>query len=261
MKDKKLGNTHKLTISAMLITVAIVLNYFRVMIPIGGAPVLSVSFGGPFIKLTGILFGPLYGSAAGAAVDLIVHFASPKGAYIWELTLVEFIKGGAIAFLFYRTSKMRFSLYSALYIVVFITVTLLGVVNCVLTFGFPDNAYSILLNSIGARSDYISIGLLIAGLMALVAHFSSYMLFARKNRNQSLYERYLRLLPVVGLPCIILTIVNTFVLRKYGFFTSVPFIAICIPRVVEELLMVLFNTYVLSLLTMLYERTQKRQIV
>ena len=261
MKEKKISNTHKLTISAMLITTAIVLNYFRVMIPIGGAPVLSVSFGGPFIKMAGILFGPAFGSAAGAAVDLIVHLISPKGAYIWELTLVEFIKGGAIAFLFRKASKLHFSLYSALYIIVFFTIALLGAVNCIFAFGFPESEYSVLMNSIGARTDYISIGLLAAGILGLAAHFSAYLLFARRNRNQSLYERYLRLLPVVGLPCIVLTIVNTFVLRRYGFFTSVPFIAICIPRVVEELLMVLFNTYVLSLLTMLYERTQKQKIL
>ena len=261
MNETKMNNTHKLTVSAMLIATAVVLNYFRMMIPIGGAPGLSISFGGPFIKLTGILFGPAYGSAAGAAVDLIVHFISPKGAYIWELTLVEFIKGGVIAFLFRKASKMQFSLYSMLFSVVFLGITMLGALNCILAFGFPDNQYSLLLNSIGARADYVSIGLLASGVTALAAHTAAYLIFVKRNRNQAFFERYLRLLPAVGLPCIILTIVNTFVLRRYGFFTSVPFIAICIPRVVEELLMVLFNTYLLSFLSILYEKIRKHQLV
>jgi len=242
----------------MLVAVAIVINYFRIAVPIGGAPVLNIAFGGPFIKFAGLLFGPIYGGAAGAAVDLAVHFSNPQGAYIWELTLVEFIKGATIAFLFYTGKRIRFSIFNGIYIAVCAIALVWGAANFAALAAFPESGYALLLGSIGRRSDYISIGLIAAGLVGLVPYIILRLATAR--RSPDFFEQFCRLLPAVGLPCLVLTVVNTFVLRRYGIFTSVPFMAICIPRVIEEFIMVLFNVYLLSILIKVYGYAFKRNV-
>jgi len=244
----------------MLVAVAIVINSFRVTVPIGGAPVLTVSFGGPLIKFAGLLFGPMFGGAAGVVVDLVVHFINPMGAYIWELTVVEFIKGASIAILFQVIQKVRFKVFSICYICVCTAAVLFGLVNAIVMNTLPESAYCLMLMSIGRRADYVSYGLAAAGLLGLTPYLLAWIwLRKREARDDGFFKTFMRLLPAVGIPCFILTTVNTFVLRRYGIFTSVPFVAIWIPRMVEELIMVLLNVYMLAALFKIYSIAFKRR--
>ena len=259
MKNRKSGYVETLTVAAMLVALAVVVNLFYVSIPIGNAPVLKISFGGPFIKLVGLLFGPVLGGIAGAMVDLLVHLIRPMGAWIPELTLVELCKGAAIALLFIAVRQIKFSIYNVLYLILFIVITLLGAMNLVITAFSPNSAYSLLLAGIGKRADYLSIGLLAAGAVGLAAHLLAWLFLAKKD--ESIFERYLRLLPVVGLPCLVFTVVNTLVLQKYGFIpTTMPFILVCIPRVIEEFIQVLYNTYVLIVLMQIYKKVFRKTV-
>jgi len=261
MRDKTRLLTQKLTVSAMLIAVAIVVNTYRIPVSIGGATAMTVSFGGPFLKFVGLLFGPLFGGAAGAVVDIIVHFTNPLGAWIWALTLVEFIRGVSIPLLYRSVRKINFSLFSTLYVVLFAAITIWGIVNCIAVFAAPGSAYGQFLlvdigrpkieGTISGRAYLISVALCVFGLIGLASHFAAQLLFGKKDR--AFFERYLRLLPAIAVPGLVLTIVNTFILRLHGYFTGPPIALVMIPRVIEELVMVLYNTYLLAFFLKVYE--------
>ncbi len=78
----------------LLIGISVVLTrYFGIMIPIAGIMGLRLSLGEIPLYLTGIMFGPLAGGAAGAAADLIGMAIAPVGPYFPGFTLSAALTG------------------------------------------------------------------------------------------------------------------------------------------------------------------------
>ncbi|MFP4200841.1 MAG: folate family ECF transporter S component, partial [Clostridia bacterium] len=64
--------TRAMVTVALLIAISVILTrVFGIMLPVGGVMSLRISFGEIPIYLSGILFGPFAGAAAGAIADLI----------------------------------------------------------------------------------------------------------------------------------------------------------------------------------------------
>ncbi len=94
---KKITTKELCTVS-MLIAITVVLSYLSGFLRIGNAIKFSISFISVYVA--GALFGPWIGGLVGAMADAISCFVNPVGAFIWLLTLIEFVYGASFGFFF-----------------------------------------------------------------------------------------------------------------------------------------------------------------
>lgn len=89
----------------LLIAVTFVLSMISGYIRIGNISKLSVSFISVFIAA--YAFGPIIGGIVGAAADIVSFAVNPVGAFIPQLTIIEFVYGFIYGILFFsRKQKM-----------------------------------------------------------------------------------------------------------------------------------------------------------
>ncbi len=87
-------STRTIVYVGLLTGISVVLTrYFGIMVPIAGIMGLRLSLGEIPLYLTGIMFGPLAGGAAGAAADLIGMAVAPVGPYFPGFTLSAALTG------------------------------------------------------------------------------------------------------------------------------------------------------------------------
>ena len=250
MTTQKTNYTKQLTISAVLLASGITLN---VMLP--DLANLKMGLGGPFIYFVGILFGPVFGGLAGALSDILGHFLRPMGAFNPAFTAVAFCKGVSIALLYRLIRKTKVTSYHKISIAIFAAIILWSTLSLGMVQLFPGNAYSLFVSGLklevfkGAKIN-IPFVLFIVGLVGLIVQIFARLVFARKNRAQ--FEKYAGLLPVVGIPCLVFTTVNTFLIISFYSVKS-TFWVFYTPRLAEELLQILYSTYLLTILLHTYE--------
>ena len=94
-------------LTAMLISLTVVLGYVSGMLRIGNGIKFSVSF--ISIYAAAFLFGPLTGGLVGACADVISYFFNPTGAFLWQITVLEFINGVLFGLFLKKDSRLKFS--------------------------------------------------------------------------------------------------------------------------------------------------------
>ena len=71
-----------------LVAISIVMTRFvSIMVPIGGAQGLRISFGEVPIILAGYMFGPVVGGITGIAADILGMLINPQGPYYPGFTI------------------------------------------------------------------------------------------------------------------------------------------------------------------------------
>lgn len=96
-----------LTASALMIALSVVLTRFAsVRVAIGGVEGVRLGLGALPNVLAGIVFGPLYGAAAGGIADVLGFMLSPMGGYMPHFTLTAALTG-AIPGLVFRLLQPR----------------------------------------------------------------------------------------------------------------------------------------------------------
>jgi ECF transporter S component (folate family) len=113
MKKYNLFNlsiTIKITLAALFLALAVILQKVAAVNYIPVVPFLRISFGGPaIIILASILLGPLFGAVVGAGSDLIGYliFDPKNNAFFPQITLIYFLLGLLPYFLFVLIKKIR----------------------------------------------------------------------------------------------------------------------------------------------------------
>ncbi len=265
MKDSSLY-VRRITISAVFLSISLVLKTtFSFYIPMFGQNGMSVGVSGIFSIMPSLLFGPVYGAVVSGLSDFLGYLLKPVGTYIPLMTLVVavggFIRGALWAILRNKDSKkMRIA-------VAVCSTFLLLVGICNIAFlsadGIDNGFYHVQNKNIntenmhlvskmliirtidtkdpsGNLATYITfvtagvIGSAALGILLLAADFfmpKKFLHDARKGQIPQL------LIAMVGSGLIVTTL-NTVVLRETIFtaWKVLPFIAIWIPRVIEEVL-------------------------
>ncbi len=99
----RIGSVRELCTLSLLIALTVLLGVYAT-IRIGSAIKIAFKFIPVFI--TAALFGPFWGGMVGALSDIIAFFISPVGgAFIPQITLVEFFYGFLYGLFFYKMSS------------------------------------------------------------------------------------------------------------------------------------------------------------
>ena len=113
----------KITLSALLVSVSIVLTrFFGIVIPLGGYPSLSLDLGSVPILLSGIVLGPIFGGIVGLSSDALGFFINSRGGVFHFGFMLNSILTGVIPgliFIFLKNKNLKFikiGIISILYI-------------------------------------------------------------------------------------------------------------------------------------------------
>ncbi|HOJ10571.1 MAG TPA: folate family ECF transporter S component [Clostridiales bacterium] len=240
--------------TSLLIALAIVVRNFSYMVYLGGAPGMRISFSGVFTKITAILFGPLFGGIASGLVDITGFIIKPEGAYIPWLTVTA-VSGGVITGLVWKMlRRVNAKRLQVSFLLFFIIIGVLGIVNYIHVALIPASPWAQIINSIGKYRDFTTIGLIVACLFGSVFILAD-QIFRKIYNNSQLYNDFFKILMSTGVSGIIVTTVNTYILRIFiPALGKMGFWVLWIPRVIQEILMVVIQAYVVSILLFTYKK-------
>lgn len=91
--NKELKQIEKITLSAMLLAISVILGSITKMISIPHLSFISISFTPTIVIFASLTLGPIYGAIIGGLADLLPAFIMPTGAYNFLLTIVYVLLG------------------------------------------------------------------------------------------------------------------------------------------------------------------------
>ncbi|NLL71661.1 MAG: folate family ECF transporter S component [Epulopiscium sp.] len=224
----------KVVQTGLLVAIALVIRSFSYMIYIGGAPAIRISFSGPFSKLPGILFGPLYGGITGGLMDVLGYLLKPEGGYIPWFTVTSISGGVLTAFLWRWVQNISKQQLQRILLLGFIGVAILGIANRVMNI---------------SKFELLWIPIIGFGFLAMDLYLSKKW---KKNQGQ-IY--FLKLLIAIGISGLLVTTINTYFLKLFiPALSKKGFLALWIPRLMEELVIIPIQAYIMTLLLHIYEK-------
>ena len=96
------GSLQRLTISAMLLAISVILGLFK--IPLSQVSEIRLQF--LPVAMDGMLFGPLYGGIVGALSDILSYIVRPTGPFFPGFTISAAVQGVIYGLFLRRSSGM-----------------------------------------------------------------------------------------------------------------------------------------------------------
>lgn len=249
---QKHGSTKKLVQTALLVAIAVALRNFSYLVPFGGQGGMRIGVSGFFSKLPALLFGPVYGGLSSGATDLLGYLLKPDGGYLPLLTVTA-VLGGVLTGLLWRA--VRNTDYRRLrlgVLVLFTCIALLGLGNhlaLVLQWG----GWYAFLQSFGKKTLFVAFAPYAAAALGFAALGLDWLVGRLSKHDMT--GTYLKLLVTLGIADISVTTVNTAILMLFTpSIGALGFTAFYLPRLAQEVVMVVLSSYVISLLLELYNR-------
>ncbi len=253
MKQNNSLTTKIVVMTALLTAMAVIINFFKVDIPIAGAPVMRVSFAGPFVKLVAILFGPLYGGISSGLLDFLSYIVKPSGGYILPILFTAILNGILTGILWNAFKKFNTNTFKQVYILFFAVIGLVGIINFISKTFLPQSYLGAFIISIGSKANYAAEGFIIASLIGVLLFLLLRFIF------KSNLEMYLKIAICIGIPNLIVTTINTYILKLFiPVLSDKAFMILWIPRLLEEIFMLPIKTYLVILLMNIYQTVAKK---
>lgn len=249
--------TRKIILTALFIGLAVAVRSFSTMIYFLGAPGMRISLSPVFTRMPAILFGPLYGGIAAGIADILGYLVKMEGAFIPLLTITA-ILGGVITGLLWSLFKNAdiFKLQRGLRIL-FIVIGAIGLFNYLNEQFLPNWEVARFIEKAGKYKDFLTLGLIAVSIIGIILLVLDYAV-KKKFPQAAINKYYLKVLLPFGLSGLIVTILNTYILRIYiPQLAKIAFVLLLIPRVLEEILMMVIQSYISSFLLVIYDRYVK----
>lgn len=258
MEHKIQKGVLKVTVAtSMLIAISVILRSFGLMVPIGGAAAMRISIDGVFYKLPGILFGPLYGAIAGGLTDIIAYIIKPSGGYIPLMTLTNILGGFLPAVLYLSFKKRDVKLLKSIYVIIFTVSLILGIMNLTVLNFFETSPLSIMILKLGKKTQFAEAWLIIIGIIGLLP-FAFKILLKNKFSDEDSFYEFIKLSISLMIPALIVCTINTYLLKLFiPVLTGKAFMLLFIPRVIEQMLIIPIEAYIMFILLKTYERNFK----
>ena len=252
-------NTHLKHVvhTALFIALALVVRQFSFMIPMGGANGMRIGVSEVFTKMPAILFGPVLGGVASGLVDLLAQIIKSEGAYLWPIFFVMVI-GGALTGIMWKcmckipSKNLRIGFAS-----VCGALLVFGVFNIITVTLVRSGWWFDAVASLDKNMGFATYGLCIAAVYGNV--FLVADLIFKKKGGEKYNDDFLQLTLTVFIPDIVVTTLNTFVLRHfYTGLAKIPFWVYYTPRLIQDLITAVIFAYIISCLMKVYRKVIKK---
>lgn len=251
-------NIYKIVLSALFISLSVISGFFfSSMVNIFGVPGLRIGISGVFSSLPAIFFGPVFGGISSGLVDVINFTLKPQGPYMPMIT-VSAVLGGVLRGLMWKffkdTSKDKFQ-KTFIGIIVLLSITAIFNHVMIAVGGFWVDW----LDMLGKTRDYTIRDIIVYGIdfiaMIAIVFYIFNVIIVKKTNDDRINSNFLKLTIILGVAGLIVTTINTFVLRAYyPVLGNKAFIVVWIPRLVEEVMITLINAYCISFIIEIYKR-------
>ncbi len=248
-------STKRLVQTALFIALALVVRQFSVMIPFGGSGGMRIGVSEVFTKMPALLFGPVLGGAASGLVDILSQLIKSEGAYLWPM-LAVMVLGGVLTGILWKIIRIIPSgRLRAGFGAVCAVLLALGAFNHITLNLIRSGAWFDALSALGDKIAFSTWGLYTASFFGLV--FLAVDLIFKKKMGDKYNDDFLQLTLTVFLSDIVVTTLNTFVLRfYYSGLAKIPFWTYYIPRVVQDMISTVIFAYILSCLLKIYRKNK-----
>lgn len=246
--------TRKIIQTALFISLALVIRNFSTMVYFMGAPGMRIGLTTLFSRIPAIIFGPFYGGIAGGIADVLGYLIKPEGAYLPLMTVSAIIGGVIAGFVWKWVKNFDLKRLQRILWIIFISIGVIGLFNYINTSLFPDSFISTAIAKAGKYKDFLTLGLIAVSLIGLALLAINYAIL-KKFPNAPVNKYYLKILLAYGLSGITVTVINTLILTMYiPSLAKIGFSLLIIPRIVEEILMTVIQSYLAAFLISIYER-------
>ena len=243
----------KLIHTALMIAIVMVLSNFNYYVPMGGESGLKLGFTTFFVKLPALLFGPMYGAISGGVSDFLGYIIKPMGPYMFPLTLTSVIGGALIGLLWKFFKKINPDTVKDIFKIIALLCILFGAVNHILIHFYEGLSYSQFLLGLGKKTVYFTVWFEAAGFLFFAVLFLDRVF--RLILKDKYTDDFIRLLLTLIIPNLIVTTANTFILMfYYPSLAKLGFLLVFIPRLTEEIIMTVLQSFVLSYLVRIYNK-------
>lgn len=246
-------NVRALVTSSVLIALALVAAQFSVLVYFGGAGGMRVGIVGIFTRTIAYLFGPVVAGVANTVNDLLGFMIRPMGPFIPLMTVTTALGGVLNGLLWKHSSVVNKPITKIIALAIMVGTGVLGLVNTFLVYLRPELSYSQTIASLTTFPKFLTtFGLIIPALIGLVM-----VLYNRKKASQDdeKDDLLLRLIIVGSISGLIVTVLNTFVLRAFiPGLDQIGFWIYLIPRIVESLISVVLHSYVIAIILNIYHK-------
>ncbi len=246
------SNLRKITHTAVIIAVTLALRNFSFLVPFAGAGGMRIDASVFFSKLPALLFGPLFGGISDGIIDLLAYIIKPEGAYLFPLTLTAILGGIIAGFLWKSIKNINTAVFRKIFITLFSVIGIWGIINLISANLFPDLSYSAFLLSFGKRTEYLTVWFVAAGIAGALVFLTDVLLRRIKSLDGS---DFIKVLTVLMISNIIVTTINTPILMYFfPALAKLGFIVFYIPRLIQEIISTVLQSFVISYLMKIYSR-------
>ncbi|MEN6314588.1 MAG: folate family ECF transporter S component [Clostridiaceae bacterium] len=239
---------------SLLIALALVIRNLSYMVYFGGAPGMRVGFSGVFTKITAILFGPVLGGTASGIVDILGCLIKPEGAYIPWLTVTAILGGVITGVLWKLASKIDLIKFKRFFLAFIVIIGMFGIANHIFINYIPDSYWAKAINKLGKYKDFTSVGLEVISGIGFI-FFIADIIIKKVHSKSNSQDDFLKIVITTGVSGIIVTTLNTFILRIFiPALGKKGFILFWVPRVIEEIFMIVIQAYIISILITIYKK-------
>ncbi|APQ96148.1 ECF transporter S component [Clostridium botulinum] len=242
-----------MVLCGLFIAAAIILRFFSIMVPIAGAGAMRISFAGIFIKMPAVLFGGAIGGVVSGVVDILAYIIKPMGAYIPFLTLTSILSGILTGIIWFKIKNVHIDKIEKYYPIFFMVLgSLAGAIHLMTL--LLDKSFSFkIMNILGKKYIFVLSAIEIITIFSLIVFIINIKL-KDNNTVKHIYEDYMKMILAIGIPGIIVCTLNTYILLMFiPGLQGKSFMFLWIPRIVEEVFMIVFESYAVSLLLRVYE--------
>lgn len=253
-KNENNKYVYRIVLCGLMIALSIIFKFITQYVPIAGAMVVRMDFYGPFEKLPAMLFGPVTGGVVGSLVDFLGYVFANKTpvGYIPLLTITAFLNCAGFALIWRLLKHVSKRKLQNVYMIISGGVLLVGVINTwILKSGITGSYYD-KLTELGDLKDYVSIGLIIVGVLAF-AFIAINLLIMRASNKAFLTENFFKLFIALFIPSMIISVLNTGILILFiDALKDKVFGLFLIPRLGAQVVETFYDTYILGTIMSLF---------
>lgn len=252
-KNKQKDYIRKVVFTGVFIAMARAVGTFSQMVYIGGVPAMRIGISGIFSKIPALLFGPLFGGITGAIGDVIGYLMKPTGAYVPWYTLTAIMSRVLLAILWKNIKRFNAESFQKIFIIIFILIGVIGLVNHICFLFYQDSNWAQFIGSL--KNKYFAIyGLEILSVVGILLFFIDWAI-RKKFKVEFVHKYSLKLLIAVGIPGLIETTINTFIILATWVGVNKPgFIVFWIPRFIEQIGQTILQAYTIPFILYAYEK-------
>lgn len=252
------SNTQKIVQTGLFIAIGAILQYFSryTSFYIAGIESIRISLAGIFTKMPALLFGPVLGGASGGLADIIGFLMRPTGGYIPWLTFTAVLDGLLTGLVWKKMKSADVEKVASRFAMISGIIGTVGIVNHIIYAFIPGSRWASYIAILQKKGPFVTTVMEAVALIGLVFFFVGKII---KSKDHSIYQNYMKLLVAVGVGALVETTVNTWILQLYfAPLAKMGFLLFYIPRLIQELIMIMVQSYFMAVLMVIYQKVRSR---